>query len=86
MELTPDHARVLVTLLTKTQEHELYCDDCLCQLARFVEHKLAGQTFCEAMAQIQQHLDDCGECHEEYEMLRDALRAIGELHCPDQGK
>jgi hypothetical protein len=43
---------------------------------RFVEMELSGLDAAAAMPLVQDHLDKCGDCREEFEALLTALRAI----------
>ncbi len=43
---------------------------------RFVETDLAGLDAAEAMPLVQDHLDKCRDCREEFEALLRALRAV----------
>jgi predicted anti-sigma-YlaC factor YlaD len=43
---------------------------------RFVEMELAGLDAAEAMPLVQDHLDKCGSCREEFEALLRALRVL----------
>jgi predicted anti-sigma-YlaC factor YlaD len=43
-----------------------------------VEMKLSGLNAAQAMPLVQEHVEICGECREEFEALLAALRATGE--------
>ena len=43
---------------------------------RFAEMVLDGKPAAEAMPLVQDHLDRCGDCHEEFDALLAALRAM----------
>ncbi len=58
-----------------TREEEIGCDECFEQLDRFVEMELSGLNVAEAMPLVQDHLEKCGDCREEFEALLEALRA-----------
>jgi hypothetical protein len=51
------------------------CDECYEQLDRFADEVLAGKNAAEALPLVQQHLDACHDCHEEFEILLQALKA-----------
>ncbi len=72
--LNPEDFGKLARALDMTGDEELACDECFEELDRFVEMKLAGLN-AAAMPLVQDHLDRCGDCREEYEALLDALRA-----------
>jgi hypothetical protein len=55
---------------------EIGCAEYFDQVDRFVEMELAGRDAAAAMPLVQDHLDRCGNCREEFEALLAALRAI----------
>jgi hypothetical protein len=67
--------RMMYNVLT-TQPDEIGCEECFEQLERFIEMKLAGKNAAEAMPLVQNHLDRCRDCREEFEALLTALRAL----------
>ena len=75
-KLVPHMVKRLVRTVMRTRLDEIGCDECFEQLDRFVEMKLAGKALAEAMPLVQDHLDRCGECREEFEALVIALRAL----------
>lgn len=75
MRLGPEDAGRLARALEMTHEEELACDECFDRLDHFVEKELAGLDAAAAMPLVQEHLQMCGECREEYRALLDALRA-----------
>ena len=66
----------LVRVALETGEQELGCDECLDQVDSFVELELAGLDAAAAMPLVQNHLQKCGDCREEFEALLLALRTI----------
>ncbi len=73
--LNPEDFGKLARALGMTGDEELACDECFEQLERFVEMELDGLDAASAMPLVQDHLDKCGDCREEYQALLDALRA-----------
>lgn len=73
--LNPEDLGKLARALEVTREEELACDECFEELDRFVEMELAGLDAAAALPLVQDHLDKCGDCREEYEALLNALRA-----------
>jgi hypothetical protein len=59
-----------------TRPDEVGCAECFDQMDRFVEMVLAGRDAAEAMPLVQDHLDRCGNCREEFEALLAALQAV----------
>jgi len=74
--LDRDRLSSLVRLIATTRPDEIGCDECLEEVGRFVEVELAGLDAAEATPLVQDHLDKCRDCREEFEALLRALRAI----------
>ena len=70
----PDDLDKLMRMVAETREEEIGCNECLEQLDRFVEMRLSGLDPAAAMPLVQDHLEKCGDCREEFEMLLEALR------------
>jgi hypothetical protein len=64
----------LVRGIMTAHPDELGCDECFEQIDRFVEMTLDGKSADEALPLVQDHLERCSECREEFEALLDALR------------
>ncbi len=69
---------MLIREIAEVREEEIGCDECFEQVDRFIEMELSGLDAARAMPLVQDHLEICGECREEYEALLMALRATGE--------
>lgn len=63
--------------IATTRPDEIGCDECFEQVDQFVEVALAGKDAAEAMPLVQDHLNRCKDCREEFEALLSALRAVG---------
>jgi len=66
--------RQLVRGIATARPEEIGCDECFEELDCFVESTLAGKNVAEAMPLVQEHLDRCRDCREEFEALLAALR------------
>jgi hypothetical protein len=75
-EALADLGALLVRGIITTRPDEIGCDECFEQLDRFVEMTLAGKNAAEAMPLVQDHLERCRDCREEFEALLAALRAL----------
>jgi hypothetical protein len=75
--LNPEQVKKLVRDVLDTRPDEISCDECLDQLDRFVELKLAGQDASVALPLVQQHLDQCTSCREEFEALLTVIAQLG---------
>ncbi len=69
---------MLLREIAEVRDEEIGCDECFEQVDRFIEMELSGLDAAQAMPLVQEHLEICGECREEYEALLTALRATGE--------
>ncbi len=76
MKLSNEEIQKLMSAVKMTREHELDCGHCYDELDQFVELELSGKNAAEVMPLVQEHLDLCGACREEYQALLDALKAI----------
>jgi len=76
MTLDLDTLKQMVRGIITTRPDEIGCDECFEQLDRFVEMKLAGKNAAEAMPLVEDHLERCDDCREEFEALLAALRAL----------
>jgi hypothetical protein len=77
--LNPKSLKKMVRMVAATRPVEIGCDECFQQLDRFVEEVLAGRNAAEAMPLVQEHLDRCDDCREEFEALLAALQAGGNM-------
>lgn len=78
MKLTTDTLKRIVRAVVTTHDDEIGCEECFHELDRFAEMKLAGKDAAEAMPLVQDHLEHCENCRQEYEALLDAIKAISE--------
>ncbi|HEX2570625.1 MAG TPA: hypothetical protein VH877_13800 [Polyangia bacterium] len=75
--LTLAELRHLARAVLVTAPEELDCDACLAEFDRLAEIALAGQAVPEALRLVEEHLGRCPDCHEEFQALLAALRALG---------
>jgi len=66
----------LVRNVLTTRRNEIGCEECLAQMDTFVEMKLAGKDAGQAMPLVQDHLERCRDCHEEFRALLTVLQTI----------
>ena len=78
MNLSGEQIRALLQVLCCTRDQELTCDECLREVGRFAELTLEGRPLEEAHDIVQQHLQVCGECCEEFALLLKALESLAE--------
>lgn len=78
MKLSSETIRNMMKAVKSTRNKELDCGHCNDELDHFIEMKLSGMKTSEAMPLVQQHLDRCKACREEYEVLLKALEALAQ--------
>ena len=66
-------AQKMLSMLQKTQEEELTCDDIFALLDQFAEMAARSENVARLMPMVQQHLDMCPDCLEEYQALLNIL-------------
>ena len=76
MKLSSEVIQKMMEAVKMTREHELDCGHCYDEIDQFVEMELSGKNAAEVMPLVQQHLDLCGACREEYQALLDTLKAF----------
>jgi hypothetical protein len=69
-------------LVERTEDDELSCSDCFDQLSDYVDLELDGQSAAERMPRLRQHLEQCGVCRDEHEVLLDLATRASEGTLP----
>lgn len=73
MKMSNQKINELLKMLALTREQEMTCDECFVQMSEFVEHRLSGKSIPESLQCIDDHLELCGECRDEFDSLKAAL-------------
>lgn len=76
MKLNKQVIKKLIGAVRKTRPDEIGCDECFDQIHEFAELELKGKSPEKAMPLVQDHLEKCGECREEYEALLKAMKEL----------
>ena len=76
MPLSNQQIDTLLNLVATTGEDELDCDGCFDHVSQFVETKLANRTLCESMLLVENHLQNCPCCKDEFEALLAAMSQV----------
>lgn len=76
MKLDLSMLKKLIKSIATTQEDEIGCEECFEELDTFAEMVLQGKDAEAAMPLVKDHLERCHNCHEEFNALLDALKAI----------
>ena len=78
MLLTLEHVGTLMRLVADAQQDPISCDQCFSRLSEFTENLFSDEDLFEdeisiGMQAIQRHLEQCGCCRTEHEVLLEAL-------------
>lgn len=72
----------LLRLTARTQDRELSCSECFELLPLCVDLEIAGRRDDARLPGFHQHLEQCGVCREEYEIVRELARLEAEGRPP----
>ena len=75
--IDPEMMKEMVRGILSTRDDEIGCDECYEQLDRFVDLVLAGKDAAGALPLVQDHLNRCPDCREEFKALLSALASNG---------
>jgi hypothetical protein len=75
MQIPIEKLKTMVRGVARTQEIEYSCDDAYRLLDEFTEAVVQGKNVARLMPLVQQHLDLCPDCREEFEALLRVVRA-----------
>ncbi len=67
----------MMAMLSNTQDVELTCDDVFAVFDQFAELAARGENVAQLMPLIQQHLDMCEDCRDEYKVLESIVQNVG---------
>jgi hypothetical protein len=76
MRLDRDTLKQLINEVITTRPDEISCRQCFDHLDHFAEITLVGVNASEAMPLVQDHLEHCRECQQEFEALLLALEGF----------
>jgi hypothetical protein len=75
MQIPIEKLKAMVRGVARTQEIEYSCNDTFRLLDEFTEAVVQGKDVARLMPLVQQHLDLCPDCREEFEALLRVVRA-----------
>lgn len=74
MPISKQQIDSLLKMLALTKDVEQDCDNgCFRVMAEFAETSLTGKSIPESLTCIEEHLEICSDCREEFETLKVAL-------------
>lgn len=74
-EKQSDKMKKMMAMLSQTREVELTCDEVFALLDEFTELATQGEDVRQLMPLVQQHLDTCPDCRDEYKVLESIVLA-----------
>ena len=66
----------MIRAIFSSQKDELTCEECFDRLDEFVEVVLNGKPRNEGIGLVEDHLEKCMDCREEFELLLQALQQV----------
>jgi hypothetical protein len=78
MALNSEQVDRLLTMIQQTRDEELTCPECLDELDRFTQSILDGASIDGVLERVQEHLEACPFCNDEFKMVLETLKAIDE--------
>lgn len=78
MALNHEQVERLLTMIRQTRDSELTCPECLDQLDIYAQSTFDGLPLAGALKQVQEHLEACPFCSEEYQLVLETLAVIDE--------
>jgi hypothetical protein len=70
--------RRLLRNIAETEDDEISCAECFDLVSQYVDLEVAGTVSEQTLPRLKQHLQQCGVCREEHEILRDLVRLEAE--------
>jgi hypothetical protein len=70
--------RRFVRHIAETDDDEISCTECFDLAPQYVDLEVAETVSEHTLPRLTQHLQQCGVCREEYEILRDLVRVEAE--------
>lgn len=74
--------RRLLQNIAETDDDEISCAECFDLVSQYVDLEVAGTVSGQTLPRLKQHLQQCGVCREEHEILRDLVRLEAEGRAP----
>jgi hypothetical protein len=68
--------KAMIRAIFTSQKRELTCEECFDRLDEFAEVVLKGKPRNEGIALVEDHLEKCMDCREEFELLLKALQQV----------
>jgi hypothetical protein len=75
MATSIDSLKRMVCAIITTHVAEISCEECFQHIERFAELTLCDGKACTVLPLVDDHLEHCADCREEFEALLTALRS-----------
>ncbi len=82
MSLNAQQVESLLKMIQDTQDIELSCPECAAELDCYAQKILDGECIEGVLDLVKQHLNACPGCNDEFHMILEAIRAVGESEDP----
>jgi hypothetical protein len=79
MRLTKESANKIARAAMSLSPGEIDCDDCAAKLELLAERILEARDIPEALKLVEEHLERCPECKEEFEEFLAGLRELDQI-------
>lgn len=76
MALTNEQITTLMQFVASVTPDQLTCDGCLEHVPELAESQLGDVPLTEVLEKVQNHLDNCKCCRNEYHTFLEALQAV----------
>jgi hypothetical protein len=76
MALNSEQVGRLLKMLEQTREVELTCPECLDELDKYTQSILDGAPIEGVLARVQEHLEACPCCENQFKLVLETLKAI----------
>ncbi len=76
MPISKEQLSTLMSLITSSESDNLDCDGCFAQVSEFADTVLMNKEIPEALKSVENHLQQCMCCKDEFAALLDGLREM----------
>lgn len=78
MPLDEQKVESLLQMIQNTHDIELSCPECAAQLDCYAQKILDEESIDGVLQLVREHLDACSGCNDEFHLILETIRALGE--------